>query len=47
MNEIEINGVISTIWDIDEFNDKFIEWIESNGMFFGGICKPLDEDENE
>lgn len=47
MNEIEINGVITTTLNADEFNIKFIEWIESNGMFFGGICKPLDEDDNE
>lgn len=30
----------------DEFTDKFIEWIESNGWFFCGTTKPY-ENNNE
>lgn len=37
-NLYEINGTIETDMDIDELNDKFIEFIESiNGEFAGGI----------
>lgn len=37
-NLYEINGTIETDMDIDELNDKFIEFIESiNGEFGGGI----------
>lgn len=37
-NLYEINGTIETDMDIDELNDKFIDFIESiNGEFAGGI----------
>lgn len=37
-NLYKINGTIETDMDIDELNDKFIEFIESiNGEFAGGI----------
>lgn len=37
--EILINGCVDTTDNpitVDEFNDKFIQWIESNGWYFGG-----------
>ena len=27
---------------VDEFVDKFIEWIESNNWYFGGMIKGMD-----
>lgn len=46
MNEIEINGVISTTLNEDELSNKFIEWIEANDMTFAGIINPLDDEDD-
>ena len=45
--EFEINGCVDISENpvsLDEFNDKFIEWIESNGWYFGGVVKPYSEE---
>lgn len=49
--EIEINGCVSIPNDLthDEFSEKFINFIESNGWWFGGMTtalidgEPIDE----
>lgn len=38
--EYHIDGVIETELSEDEFNDKFIDWVESIGASFGGGIKP-------
>ena len=38
--EYHIDGIIETELSEDEFNDKFIDWIESIGASFGGGIKP-------
>lgn len=38
--EYHIDGVIETELSEDEFNDKFIDWVESIGANFGGGIKP-------
>ena len=45
--EIEINGCISIQNDLthDEFLEKFINFIESNGWYFGGMTKILNDGE--
>ncbi len=43
---IEINVIVETNLSVKEFNNKFIEWIESNGWVCGGSFKPVDEDGN-
>ena len=45
VNNIEINGVISTELSESEFMDNFIEWLGSRGETFFGITKELKEDE--
>lgn len=44
----KIDGIVETGNTVthDEFLDKFIEFVESNGWFFGGITGPVDEDGN-
>lgn len=47
---VEINGCIfSETGDVDhdQFLDKFIEFIESNGWYFGGGTKEINEYEDE
>jgi len=43
---IEINVIVETNLSVNEFNNKFIEWIESNGWVCGGTFKPVDEEGN-
>ena len=38
--EYHIDGVIETELSEDDFNDKFIDWVESIGASFGGGIKP-------
>ena len=33
--------------DIEDFADRFIEWIESNNWYFGGIIKYGEIEEKE
>lgn len=45
--EIQIEGCVDVIDNpitVDEFHDKFIEWIESNGWYFGGGIKAYSEE---
>lgn len=45
--EIQIEGSVDVSENplsVDEFNDKFIEWIESNSWYFGGGIKPHIEE---
>lgn len=45
--EFKISGVIdtsNTALTVDEFNDKFIDWIEENKWFFGGTVAVLKEE---
>lgn len=45
--EIQIEGCVDVGENpisVDEFCDKFIEWIESNGWYFGGGIKPYTEE---
>jgi hypothetical protein len=44
--DIEISGVVSIDCGLDEFLDRFIEWVESNGWSFCGGAKEITE-ENE
>jgi hypothetical protein len=46
MKEIEINGCVSLPSNVshNEFLDKFIEWVDSNGWTFGGGTKELDSE---
>lgn len=37
LNELKIDGIVEVNVSTDEFTDKFIEWIESNGWFYCGI----------
>ncbi len=32
---------------LDEFNDKFIEWVENNNWFTGGLMKEIDDEGND
>ncbi|WP_172249972.1 50S ribosome-binding protein YggL [Saccharibacillus deserti] len=46
---IEIKGsVFADVGDVDhdEFLDKFIDFVESNGWSFGGGTKQVDEEGN-
>ena len=43
VNNIEINGLISTQLSESEFMDEFIEWLISRGETFFGISKELEE----
>ena len=40
---IEIQGCVTVTGEVteDEFMDKFIEFIESNGWYFGGGVKEI------
>lgn len=45
--EIQIEGCIDVSGNpvtVDEFTDKFIEWIEKNGWYFGGGIHLYKED---
>ena len=41
--EIEINGCVEVPCEIstEAFADAFIEWIESNGWYFGGVFNEI------
>ena len=43
---IGINMVVETKLPVDEFNTKFIQWVESNGWVCCGSMCALDEDGN-
>lgn len=43
MNYIDIKGVVETDMDMDEFIDKFIDFIEENDSTFGGGYYLIDE----
>ena len=43
VNNIKINGLISTPLSEYEFMDEFIEWLISRGETFFGISKELEE----
>jgi hypothetical protein len=46
--DIEISGVVSIDCGLDEFLDRFIDWVESNGWSFCGGAKEItEENENE
>ena len=45
VNNIEINGLISTPLSELAFMDDFIEWLESRGETFFGLSSELKEDE--
>ena len=49
LRSIQIDGIAEIDKDISnqEFTDKFIQWIESNGWYFGGgISNYKEDDEN-
>ena len=48
MKEIKIDGCCSVQDDVtvDQFWDKFIEFIESNGWYFGGGINEYNEEKN-
>lgn len=41
---IQINHVVETELSLDEFEDRFIEWIERNGWTTGGTMREVDKD---
>ena len=43
INNITIEGIISTPLSESEFMDEFIEWLISRGETFFGISKELEE----
>lgn len=45
--EIEINGCVDVPDEVtvDEFLDKFIDFIESNGWYFGGGVNEYKDEE--
>jgi hypothetical protein len=43
---IEVNVIVETDLSVDEFSEKFIEWVESNSWVCGGSFKPVDEEGN-
>ena len=45
VNNIEINGLISTSKEESDFMDDFIEWLESRGETFFGLTSELKEEE--
>ena len=45
VNNIEINGLISTTKEELDFMDDFIEWLESRGETFFGLTYKLKEEE--
>ena len=45
VNNIEINGLISTTKEELDFMDDFIEWLISRGETFFGLTSELKEDE--
>ena len=45
INNIEIEGIISTPLSEYEFMDDFIEWLESRGETFFGLTSELKEKE--
>lgn len=43
---LKIDGFVETNLPVEEFMDKFIEWVESLGCFFGGVISPVDAEGN-
>jgi hypothetical protein len=46
-NGLGLNMVVETNLSVNEFNDKFIEWIESNNWVCCGSIYSIDEDGNK
>lgn len=47
--KIEINGCIEVLEDLtlEDFTDKFIDFIEENGWKFGGVINEYKTDKDE
>lgn len=47
--EIEINGCVEVEDNVDlnSFSEKFIDFLESNGWYFGGSIDEYKEDTDE
>ena len=43
---VELDMVVETDLSVDEFNSKFIQWVESNGWVCGGRIRAVDEEGN-
>jgi hypothetical protein len=46
-NWVSINGAVKTNLSADEFDEKFLEWVVSNGWEFLGITEPSSMDMDE
>lgn len=44
MAYIQINGIIETNDNVDDFTNKLIDWIESQDCFFTGGLQLVDEE---
>ena len=47
MIEIGIDGVVETPLSRDEFYNKFIDFLEENGSYFGGGINRVEYNEGE
>ena len=47
MNNIQLNMIVKTELSVNEFNKKFIEWVEFNNWTCGGIMIEVDDDGNK
>ena len=43
---VKLNMVVETNLSADEFNDKFVAWVEENGWLCGGCIQSIDEEGN-
>lgn len=46
MYEIDVQVIVIADINLDEFTDKFMEWIEANGWTMGGGIGPYTPKEN-
>ena len=47
MNNIQLDMIVKTELSVNEFNKKFIEWVEFNNWTCGGLMLEVDDDGNK
>jgi len=47
MKNIQLDMIVETELSVDEFNKKFIEWVESNNWYCGGLMFEVDDEGNK
>jgi len=47
MKNIQLDMIVETKLSVNEFNKKFIEWVEYNNWHCGGLMFEVDEEGNK